>query len=282
MRRLTNTYGALSNLLGIIRQWVRKADAYLLRPMYLRCREVAFEQKGKFRIDCIKSAPAFEALCQEFYIPLNASRVKTAGAFCRWYMHSRFRWIINVSVHRGAICLPPMQCSASADLSAKDLMNLILGSAKLWANTERTATKEQLEDNTATPNSSKRDVGLEDRSQEKSRLTFSEAARRQYAKEKEDTLILKARITNLADFIGPPAEDVEQYVISRFSEANGFSVDIQALNDNIRKDFNIMWAASVVDSINERYWNILKESLISQDEIRYYTTKEKLKSISHE
>ena len=77
-------------------------------------------------------------------------------------------------------------------------------------------------------------------------------------------------------------DDVTEYVLKQFNANNGYTIDKTVLQDGLKDCFNIIWADSVIDSINEKYWGQLRTSLITADESRYHISQKHLNTICHE
>lgn len=131
----------------LIRIWrgiIVRADVYVLRNPYSRCKYVAIEKYG----DCICRGEllsrSFESLCREFDIEIPSyHNTMTAGKFCRWYMSFRLSWITTRSIMVGKSShnfndLPVPRCLSLA----KEYIDRDLETAKYWSRYLNETTKQ--------------------------------------------------------------------------------------------------------------------------------------------
>ena len=126
--------------------------------------------------------------------------------------------------------------------------------------------------------------GGSERPAEAVRLVFGEAGRQALQKEKDEQDLLIKRMTAKQEAgaaAGPPPE-VESFVLGLLKESVGGCLRKSDMALRLKESFNNPWADAVVEQINERHWPLLRGTLITSDDSKYYLDKKHFNTISHE
>ena len=268
-------------ILERIWQVVRKNRARLLARLYA-CfdRQQSSRIIGPYKKSRELHCKDIEDLCMDFHLVTPSANIRRTSNLITWYITKRFtiqRRCLFFNEKGKEIKRLPDNTPAEASIIDDYILSLISVIGKIRQATEcPTGINLRPEPSRAQQHRVLLDNGIH-----KGALSFNEAEKKAYEKEKEETSVLKSRVASMAA-VNTVQEDVTEYVLRQFNADNGYTVEISALQDGLKDCFNIIWVDSVIDSINEKYWGQLRTSLISADDSKYHISQKHLKTICHE
>ena len=268
-------------ILERIWQVFRKNRARLLARLYA-CfnRQQSFRKIGPYIISRELLCKTIEDLCQDFRIAIPTPDIRQNSNLATWYITKRFslqrRCLIYNERYKEIKRLPD-----NTPEEASIIDDYILG---LISELKKTTLAADCTRGFIAKNKPQQSTQYQeplDGGVQTWKLTFNEAKKKAYEKEKEETSVLKSRVASMAA-VNDVRDDVTEYVLKQFNANNGYTIDKTAPQDGLKDCFNIIWADSVIDSINEKYWGQLRTSLITADECRYHISQKHLNTICHE
>ena len=305
MGNYRHTLYHLRMTLRYIKAFITRMDAVVLRLPYARCLFTWDMDVGGCTAYGKLSSPSFESMCSKLRVGIPSFQVPwTPSGLCRWYMSRRLRWETSVWIETADGSIQSFgKLSAQSDLKlAKDYLTRDLKFA-VTCLAERTShqrpqpgsgpivrgrpaqAKPRVPDAAAPEKKAERmPPGGSERPAEAVRLVFGEAGRQALQKEKDEQDLLIKRMTAKQEAgaaAGPPPE-VESFVLGLLKESVGGCLRKSDMALRLKESFNNPWADAVVEQINERHWPLLRGTLITSDDSKYYLDKKHFNTISHE